>query len=268
MLDSRIIDRLYELDLSNEEIVLISYMYDNGDITEEDIFDIGEDEVFDIEKVGEYELNTDFDIGWEDYYNGPYITCCGEEWYVFDSEESAYDAAIESCKNLIDEIGITGINFDYIGGIEKFVDTDWFEDAERESFESYCYDIEYENDSTYGNRLVEECYNEGLIDDGDFEEDEEGEPDFTQCLLDTDELVERYVDKHMSEIVDFVELYKFNFGEQEFSDTIINRNLIDIDELAEACVDCDGIAHELSGYDGEEVTYDFNGNTYYMYRNN
>ena len=72
----------------------------------------------------------------------------------------------------------------------------------------------------------------------------------------------------MNRIVDYVDEFKSEFGEREFNDTVINRGLIDIDELAEACVDCDGIAHELSGYDGEEVTYGFNGNTYYMYRNN
>ena len=45
-MNERIIERLYELDLSDNEVALIKFMYENGDVTEEDIFDIGEDEEF------------------------------------------------------------------------------------------------------------------------------------------------------------------------------------------------------------------------------
>ena len=267
MLDSRIIDRLYELELSDEEIALISYMYDNGDITEEDIFNIGDDEVFDIEKVGEYTLVL-LTPPYVYDNNGNLISFNNEKWWVFDDEDSARDAAIEDNKNLIDDIGITGIDFGYLGGIENYVDTEWFEDAYRESEENYCWDILDEGDNIYDNRLVAECYEEGLIDDDDFEEDENGEPDYAQCIVSDDELVERYTDLLMNRIVDYVDEFKSEFGEQEFNDVVIEKGLVDIDKLCEDIVDTDGIANTLSSYDGEEVTYDFDGNTYYMYRCN
>ena len=266
MLDSRIIDRLYELDLSDEEIVLISYMYDNGDITEENIFNIGDDEVFDIEKVGEYELNNKID-SYEDNY-GLNVSYNGEDWYVFLDEDSAFEAAVRDCLDYMNDEGITGINFKYIGGLDNFLNTEWFENTIRESEENYCWDISNEGDNIYDNRLAAECYDEGLIDDSDFEEDEDGEPDYTQCLVTDEELVKKYVGLMMSRIVDYVEEYKLQFGEDDFNDVVIEKELVDLDDVARACVDHDGIAHTLARYDNEEVTYDFNGNEYYMYRNN
>lgn len=266
MLDSRIIDRLYELDVDDKALVLINYMYDNSDITEEDIFDIGEDDEFNVENIENYTLAEEPSI--YDTAYAPIIGFNNEEWYVFDDEDSARDAAIEDTRDLIDDIGITVINFGYLGGIENYVDTEWFEDAYRELEENYCWDILDEGDNIYDNRLVAECYEEGLIDDDDFEEDEKGEPDYTQCIVSDDELVERYADLLMNRIVDYVDEFKSEFGEREFNDVVMEKGLVDIDKLCEDIVDTDGIANTLSSYDGKEVTYDFDGNTYYMYRHN
>jgi hypothetical protein len=266
MLDERIINRLRELDVEDDALVLMSYMYDNGDINEEDIFDIGDDDEFNIENINMYELNNEPTV--DTYTYGNNVSYNFEDWYIFNNYDDAVSEAEEATRELIDEIGIEGINFSYLGGIEKYVDEDWFEDVERESFEGYCYDIANETDYTYDNRLVAECYDEGLIEDTDFETDEEDEPNYSECLLSTDELVERYVDYHMSRIDDFIEEFKFNFGEREFNDTVIERNLIDIDELVSDIVGTDGPANSLAGYDGNEVNYDFDGITYYMYRNN
>lgn len=265
-MNERIIDRLYELDLTDEEIALINYMYNNGDITEEDIFDIGEDEEFNIENIENYELNESI----EEYTDavGTNVTYVGEDWYVFNNYEDAEDAAKEDVRLLIDDVGITGINFNYLGGMENFVDTEWFEDAERESFEFYCDDIATEGDNTYDNRLVQECYDAGLIDDSDFAEDEDGEPDYTQCEVDEEILKEKYVDYHMSQITDYVQEFIWNFGKDEFNRAVIDNNLIDIDALAEACVDADGPANSLARYDGNECETELNGTTYYLYRNN
>lgn len=266
MLDERMIDRLRELDLEDDVIALINYMYDNGDISEEEIFDIGNDEEFTIENIDTYELNNE-PTDYEDAL-GKNISYNMEDWYVFDNHYDAVLAAEEDTRQLIDEEGVTGIDFDYLGGIEKYVNEDWFRDAERESFESYCEDIATEGDNTYDNRLVQECYDAGIIDDNDFEKDEDGEPDYYYCLLNESELTDRYVDYHLDSISDFIEEFKFQFGEDEFNRAVMDNNLIDIDELVEDIVSTDGPANSLARYDGNEVEYPFEGITYFMYRNN
>jgi len=265
-MNEKIIERLYELDLSDNEVALIKFMYENGDVTEEDIFDIGDDEEFNIENINNYELNEpvdEYDDGVTEGTNGTNVTYNGEYWYVFNDYDDAVKAATNDVLMYLDDMGVDGINLD----MAKYVDEDWFEDAERESFENYCYDIANEGDDTYDNRLVQECYDEGLIDDSDFEEDEDGEPNYEECLIDTDELTERYVENHMNSITDFVQEFIFQFGTDEFNDVVKRYNLIDFNELAEDIVDIDGPANSLARYDGNENEIDLNDITYYLYRN-
>jgi hypothetical protein len=241
-------------------------MYENGDVTEEDIFDIGEDEEFNIENIDFYELNEpvdEYDDGITSGTNGTNVSYNGEDWYVFNDYDDAVKAATNDVLMYLDDMGVDGINLD----MAKYVDEDWFEDVERESFENYCYDIANEGDDTYDNRLVQECYDEGLIDDSDFEKDEDGEPNYEECLIDTDELTERYVEDHMNSITDFVQEFIYNFGTDEFNDVVKQYNLIDFNELAEDIVDIDGPANSLARYDGDENEIDLNDITYYLYRN-
>ena len=62
----------------------------------------------------------------------------------------------------------------------------------------------------------------------------------------------------------WMEEYKFQFGEEDFNNVLIRHNLIDMDALANWCVDMDGVAHFLAHYDGEEYEQD----GYYIYRTN
>ena len=120
MLDERIINRLRELDVEDDALVLMSYMYDNGDINEEDIFDIGDDEEFNIENINMYELNDEPTV--DTYAYGSTVSYNFEDWYIFNNYDDAVSEAEEATRELIDEIGIEGINFSYLGGIEKYVD--------------------------------------------------------------------------------------------------------------------------------------------------
>ena len=61
-----------------------------------------------------------------------------------------------------------------------------------------------------------------------------------------------------------MEEYKFQLGDQEFNKTILSNNLIDIDALAQYCVDVDGVAHFLAAYNGDELET----NNIYLYRYN
>lgn len=148
----------------------------------------------------------------------------------------------------------------------EYVDQDWFEQAERESFENYCYDLMEEYNDPYGNSLVERCYEVDIINDDDFEEDEDGNPDYSKCKIDDETLLERAVDEHMDGIDDFTEYFIDEFGEAEFNDVVSRYGLIDEDKLAEDVVDVDGPANSLASYDGRENEVDVGGLTYYLYR--
>ena len=194
---------------------------------------------------------------------GDYYECGSLEYYVFDDYDEAYEAAKNEVINLIDDVGVTSIN-----GWENYIDSDWFEDAMKEYYESYCYDIENEGSSIYDNRLIEECYDAGVIDDDDFEIDDDGDPDYTQCTVESWDLVERLTDHLCGTYSDPVEWYSDNLGSDALSEVVKQYNLYDEDAIAEYCVDADGIGHTLASYDGNDIEYEFEGITYYMYRCN
>jgi hypothetical protein len=192
---------------------------------------------------------------------GDYYECGSLAYYVFDDYDDAYDEAVRYEKDTIEEIGPEGIN-----GYEDFVETSWFEDAMRESYEAYCNDIENESSSNFGNRLIEECYDAGLIDDDDFELDEDGDPDYDECTVASYDLVDRLTEHLCDGWNDPVQWYIDNFGHDSFREVIDYHGLVDTDRLAEYCVDADGIGHSLASYDGNDIEYEFDGFTYYMYR--
>jgi hypothetical protein len=190
-----------------------------------------------------------------------------EEYAVYDDEDEAEQDAIEQTKDIIEDVGFMSVN-----GWEDYVEETWFEDALRESFESYTEDIANETSYEYENRLVEECHEHGLIDDDDFRTDEDGNIDYNDCIYNDYKLMEmltdELVDNAMYEYRYASAWYVDNFGEDAFNETVENNNLVDVDELAEYCVRTDGIAHTLSSYDGEEHRYEFEGTEYLIYRIN
>lgn len=198
---------------------------------------------------------------WSDHY----FECNDSSYYIFDDYDEAEEAAKDYVSELIDDIGIGEMRL-----WEDYVNEDWFEEAMRESYEAYAEDIESESDDTYGNRLVQECYDADVIDDECFETDEDGEPDYEDCILDTDELIDRlatYIcDDNMKYYGCASAWYRADFGDDQFSYVVKAYDLVDVDKYSEYCVDVDGVAHFLASYDGRENTYDFDGTTYYIYR--
>ena len=153
--------------------------------------------------------------------------------------------------------------------IHDFVtDEDWFKDWYRSSYESYVEDIEYEDDDVFENRLIQECYEDAdLLNDEDFEENEDGEPDFKHLkeTVDIYELKEKYVDYLVNRIDDYIEEFKFEMGEDEFDYVVENNNLIDKDALIDHCINVDGVGHNIATYDGDEVDL---GDGFFAYRTN
>ena len=186
--------------------------------------------------------------------------------YLVLTEQEAHDKAAEEIESYLDVegLGVFSEDFrDYV--ISRFVDGGWFRDALEESNESYLNDIASESDSVYGNRLIAELYDDGFLEDADFEEDEDGNIDYTTLKdsVDLDDITEDYVEYLVNREGDPIESYISNFGKDDFYTAVIDHNLLDISETVEEAIDWDGVAHFIASYDGDELELE---DDYYAYR--
>lgn len=167
--------------------------------------------------------------------NGICVTFGDEEYYCYEDYSDAEEASNEGVKQILDDLGISGLNFDNLGGIEQFLDVDWFKDAQREDAEFYVNDIKESEPERYKEEF------------GDIDEEDAVE----KCLEDWGD--------------DYIQWFKDNFGEKEFNTAVKENNLVDLDALAEAITEADGPANELARYDGKEIELPCG---YYCYRSN
>lgn len=232
----------------------------NEKITKDDRLTALREYLVDEEKATEEELSEITSAYRDEEFETPY----GD--YLVLTEDEASDLALEEVKTFLEEKGVEALDLTVIGGLEPFVEEGWFRDALEESNQYYAEDILSESDRTYDNRLVKECYSNGLISDDDFELDEDGEIDYTRCKLDSNELIELYVDYLNSFIFDPITEFMSNYGLEEFERAVRKHDLIDIDSLAERVVEVDGRGNSLATYDGEEREIESNGEWFYIYR--
>ena len=163
------------------------------------------------------------------------------EYLVFYDYTDAENEAVEQCKQIIEECGLTE-NLIFEAEIQGLINESWFKEWWKELHECNAYDesIQY------------------IATDEEMEQLENGE-------ISEEEIRDNYFNMLQDSIQgQEIEEYKFQFGEEYFNDTLIREGLIDIEALAQWCVDMDGVAHYLATYDGEEI--DENG--YYIYRTN
>lgn len=247
-----IVDLMNEHDYSDAEIATAICAYEEYDTTVDEIREMIDND--EIRETSEWV-----------YGNGTFVTLGVMEFMVYESEDDAYGAAEEEFENLVDEIGVTQAVPKYVW--EDYLDEDSCEEFFRDDYRSYCEDIVNESDDTYGNRLVSECVDAGIIDDYDFEEDEDGEPDYSQCTVDEDELIEKYVDYMVDRIDDFGEELRFQFGEDTFEDMIKRGYIVfDMEGLTERYIDDCGVGQCLSGYDGQENEVEYEDINYHIFR--
>lgn len=163
------------------------------------------------------------------------------DFVVFNNYTDAEECAIEICKEIIDDCGISE-NLLFTAETHGMINESWFEDFWRESneFQAYEEDIEY------------------IATEEELEQLDNGE-------IAEDEIRENYLNT-LNVAIDgqWMEEYKFQFGESEFQRILIQENLVDIEELAKYCVDIDGVGHYIASYDGDETEQD----GYYIYRTN
>lgn len=193
----------------------------------------------------------------------------GSREYLVVTEDEAREEAKESILSLIDDLGLESFTESFRDWIyNNATDTGWFEDALRELEESYVEDIEQETygQDKYANRLIEELVDAGILGDEDLvPEDEEDEDSLLTYDGDLDSLKEEYVDYLIDRAGDPVEYYVDNFGYDSMKDVVESNNLIDWDLVADQCIEEDGIAHNLSTYDGKELDL---GDGLFAYRMN
>lgn len=163
------------------------------------------------------------------------------DFVIYSDYSDAENDAIEICKNIIEDCGISE-NLLFTAEMEGMIDESWFEDFWRESneFQAYEEDIQY------------------LASEEELEQLENG--DITE-----DEIRENYLEGLNASINgQWIEEYKFQFGDEEFQRVLLHHGLVDIEELAKYCVDIDGVGHFIASYDGDETEHE----GYYIYRTN
>lgn len=165
----------------------------------------------------------------------------GQTFLVLDDSE-ADEYYKDYQKELIDELGLesfSGSFQDWI--IDNCIDEQHFFDIMNESNECYLDNIEVEcsNTGEYDNRLEEEIAENGCSDR------------------------EEYLNFLNSNYDNAIEWYKFNFGNEQFTDYIKDNDyVIDWDKVIEECKSVDGRG-TLSSYDGNEIELE---NGYFAYR--
>lgn len=164
-----------------------------------------------------------------------------EEYLVLDEDE-AYDEEKEYILNIFDELGVFGTLGDSnYSLISDFIDEDFFEDIFREESES---DVNYLEDD----EVIEEAKSYDI-------ETED---------LDIEDIRDALISAKLDSIKDFIKEYYFVYGSKDM-DQIFKHNsdAIDLEGLAEKCIELDGVGHNIAGYDGQEIELD---NDLYAYR--
>ena len=165
----------------------------------------------------------------------------GFEFITSDSYTALEKEAVRQTVYIIEDCGLTEYLI-FEAELKGWIDEEYFKEYWEELHYSMAYD--------------EGIYN--IMNSDEVELYESGE------LLE-DDIRDNYYNSLQDSIQNnWIDEFKFQFGDELFNDIIIKENLIDIEKVAEWCVDMDGVAHTLATYDGQEE--EFNG--FYFFRTN
>ena len=198
----------------------------------------------------------------QDGYDEYHFDVPGEGEFAVYTDDEADNEFARQMEEFIDEMGISGFSKNFQEQIKSsYLNENWFCEALEELDMGYCEDIASEPDGEFGNRLVHECYDAGLVNDEDFDVDENGDPDFSKCNKYADELTDLYVEWR-SKGENCVERFRNELGDEELDIAIKENNLLDSAKIIEAVKESDGRGPTLAPYDGNENE---NGD-YFIYR--
>jgi hypothetical protein len=219
-----------------------------------------------------------------------------KEWYVGDSATTE-KSAIESVKNLIDDVGIEAFNSSFVMGhfdddrfryfLKEFFEEDvynnpeiYLEDSDRElsrgqvariaELKEVIKNLEFEKDTLDDEDEEYESEYERLNDEitivqeeiQEIEDDPDGEYDSDKLESIVDDRVSEYRDDAKS----FYDFY-FGGGDREYNEWIDDNDFIDKDALIQDVVDTDGYGQTLNSWDGSQEEVYYNGDTYYLFEN-
>jgi phage pi2 protein 07 len=204
-----------------------------------------------LDDLRQYEDNEDLDFGRYGDTDVSFIAedSSGDEYIVFEDEDSAEEHAIERVKEDLEE-NPEYFNQDFL--MEHIDAEDFFQGIYDEYNYVYATDIQSESGDTYANRLIDEMVEWDIMDI------EEAESD------DAEEIAEDRIDDFVSALTSDqisvgnggYDYYEDNFGKEEAMRLVMQNNLIDIDSASEEAVRIDGTAHFISTYDGNQIDLD------------
>ena len=204
-------------------------------------------------------------------YNGNLIEVLagdheGEE-YVVGTEDEIEKLAIDDIVELLDDLGLEAVSEDFRERCLAEADCPWEEWLDDDN-RSYCEEIIDEPDYTgvYSNRLEQEAVERGVVEDNDFEKNEEG---LLHYIGNSDDLIELMVDDMSDNYSSMSEYFENMLGKNwvsEMKDTL--ERYINYEDVARKVIEEDGIANTLARYDGKEHEVEIDGETYYIYRSN
>lgn len=183
-----------------------------------------------------------------DKYNR-YLTEFGS-YYVMDDDES-WQAVYDDIESLIDDIGLDAFT-PYFQDIivNDFIDDDYFDTYCLDDYRDYCADIENESDDEYGNRLIRESIENGVIDASEVVDGK-----YTGLKDLQEDLACAIHEKIGEEYDNYVDWYRFNFGNEGLLALLKYRNYSDLDlnGIVDFCIDTDGYGHSIASYDGNTI---------------
>jgi phage shock protein A len=215
------------------------------------------------------------------------------EWQVGDSA-STEQSALESVKNLLDDVGYDGFNPNFVeshideeqwkGWLQDFFESDVYENPESYLEESdrelsrgqvariaelndIIKGLEFEKDSLDDEDEEYESEYERLNDEitilqeeiQEIEDDPDGE-------YDSDKL-DRVVNNIVNEYRNDMESFLSNYYGVTVSEFIKDKDMIDEKSLIQDVVDSDGYGVTLNSWDGSSEEVSYNGDTYYLFDN-
>ena len=203
----------------------------------------------------------------------------GFEFIIYDDIDKAKDDAVEDAIN-IEKEALEGLknelNQKYLSSTElenirkrfhSFIDNirnncgnDGFDEDELKGVFEESFELDY--DEFDEEDAIDALLSREIIEDTEeyFDLDEDGEIDHTLPKFDYQDYKDKYVEKSMEDLGDFVDEYVSRFGYDGIEE------YIDFDKVGEIYVDIDGPAHWLAYYDGEDREQRIDDVTYYIYR--
>lgn len=165
----------------------------------------------------------------------------GAEYAIYNDYDAAEEEAVEQTIEILKDCGLNDFLED-VAINHNMLDLQWFKDANEEHANFYAYDESIE--------FIADAEELEQLERGEITEDEIRENIYNNMII--EDAAEAFND------------FVFNFGREYTMEIIKKYDLLNYEELAQYCVDVDGVGHTLAYYNGEELEY----NNYYLYRVN